>query len=107
MARRHWQGLILFYLIIPLAGLILFLSVYAYNDTDTHPDLTIEIAEFYNFTNPNSQLTEGEKEWMRRGSILEDTPPRWINHFYNPETKTGWEAKNLGDIPQPVLQLFS
>ena len=92
---------------------IIFLSfsfsqiIYSYNDTDTHPDLTIEIAKLYNLQNPNNPLTSEEMEFVRQGSILEDTPPRWINHFYNPETGEGWTAKNLDGVPQDKLQTFS
>lgn len=84
-----------------------FQFIYSYNDTDTHPDLTVEMIELYNLQNPQNKLSEKEIELVRQGSILEDTPPRWVNHFYNPETGLGWTADNLKGVPKEHLQAFS
>ena len=65
-------------------GLFLFFqSSSGYDDKTTHPALADEIVDFYNLSFDN-KLTNEEKEWIVQGSIDEDTPPRWINHFYDP-----------------------
>ena len=97
-------------LILILASIILtapFASVFAYDDQTTHPALTQEIVDFYNAKIPSDQITPEEKEWIIQGSILEDTPPRWINHFYDPIYKTGWTGRKAGTIPQAAVQIFS
>ena len=38
---------------------------------------------------------------------MEDTPPRWINHFYDPINKVGWTGKEAGKISVSFVQLFS
>src|SRR3989344_1703318 len=95
---------ILFFIFL---SFLFFEKTFSYNDTDTHPDLTVEIVKLRNLQNPNNLLTSEEMELIRQGSILEDTPPRWINHFYNPETGEGWTAKNLDGVSQDKLQTFS
>lgn len=77
-----------------------------YNDKTTHPALTDEIVDFYNLSFAN-KLTDEEKEWIVEGSINEDIPPRWINHFYDPTTGEGWKSENLGEVPPITLQIFS
>ncbi|MBI3634575.1 MAG: hypothetical protein HY228_03105 [Candidatus Yonathbacteria bacterium] len=78
----------------------------SYDDKTTHPGLTDEIVDFYNFSSEN-KLTDEEKEWIVLGSINEDTEPRWINHFYDPINNEGWKAENLGWVPPLVLSVFS
>ena len=77
-------------------------SVFAYSPYYTHPDLTGEIAKLFNFENTDSdrEISVNEIRWMREGAIDEDTPPRWINHFYDPENKVGWQGKHFGDRTQ-------
>lgn len=79
-----------------LCSLIIFIILFfnysnnnsfAYDDKTTHPALTNEIVDFYNLSFPNNQLTAQQKEWIVQGSIDEDAPPRWINHFYDPIDK--------------------
>lgn len=78
----------------------------AYDDKTTHPALTQEIIEFYNL-HSDQKITNEQKEWIIEGSILEDTPPRWINHFYDPINKTGWTGAHAGNIPQSIVQMLS
>ena len=77
-------------------------SVFAYSPYYTHPDLTGEIAKLFNFENTDSdrEISVNEIRWMRDGAIHEDTPPRWINHFYDPENKVGWQGKHFGNRTQ-------
>ena len=90
--------------------IILFLpltSVFAYDDQTTHPALTQEVVDFYNAKFSADQIAPEEKEWIIQGSISEDTPPRWINHFYDPIDKTGWTGRQTSNIPQKAVQIFS
>lgn len=89
----------LFVSVIFLIGAVfLFSFVLAYSPYYTHPDFTEEIAKLWNLKNDNSELdiSQNEIEWMRQGAINEDTPARWINHFYDPVHNTGWSGKHFG-----------
>ncbi len=79
----------------------------SYATNTTHPALTDQIVDFYNTSFPDQKITSKDKEQIIKGSIDEDTPPRWLNHFYDPTTNDGWLAQNLGIIPQGVLQVFT
>ncbi|MCF7835499.1 MAG: lamin tail domain-containing protein [Candidatus Marinimicrobia bacterium] len=68
-------------------------AVFAWNDETTHPALTNNAVDFYNL-NFEKQITSQEKEWIINGSEEEDTPPRWINHFYDPIYNEGWTGEN-------------
>lgn len=61
---------------------------FSYNDDITHPSLTDNVAKVYN-ANFERKLSDEEIDWLKQGSIKEDLAPRWLNHFYNPETETG------------------
>lgn len=65
-------------------------TAHAYDQQNTHPALTDEAVDFYNLNFPNNPLTQEDKEMLIRGAIEEDTPPRWLNHFYDPIYNTGW-----------------
>jgi len=52
-------------------------------------------------------LSTQEIEWVKQGASREDTPPRWVNHFYDPTTGQGWNAQRMGQVPSSVLKLFS
>lgn len=89
----------LFVSVIFLIGAVfLFSFVFAYSPYYTHPDLTEEISNLWNLKNDNPELdiSQNEIEWMRQGAINEDTPARWINHFYDPVHNTGWSGKHFG-----------
>lgn len=78
----------------------------AYDEQTTHPALTQEIVDFYNLTHPHKPLTAEEKEWVIEGSILEDTPPRWINHFFDPVHNIAWTGARTGRISADVMRAF-
>lgn len=88
-------------------GLLFFNSgeIYAYDDETTHPALTDEIVDFYNLSG-DDKLTAEQKEWLVDGSTLEDTPPRWINHFYDPVNKVAWTGEHAGNISPAVVRAF-
>ena len=72
-----------------IAGSVAFCNrAFSYNDTITHPSLTDNIAKIYN-ANFDRKLSNEEIEWLKQGSIKEDLAPRWLNHFYNPESGMG------------------
>ena len=99
------RKIIIFLIIIAL--FLFFQNAFAYDDKTTHPALTDEIIDFYNLSFPDNQLTPQQKEWIIEGSILEDTPPRWINHFYDPVYKIGWSGENTGIYDKETVQLVS
>lgn len=78
---------------------------FGYGDTTTHPALTQEIVRFYN-SRFDEKLTDEQMEWMVEGSRLEDVPPRWVNHFYDPIQKIGWSGENLGDADSGSVRSF-
>ena len=93
-------------IIILISFIVLNKSIFAYDDKTTHPGLTDEIVDFYNISF-DDQLTNEEKEWVIQGSMSEDTPPRWINHFYDPIYKEGWSGEDAGIWPTIFIQYFS
>lgn len=95
-------------LFIILATVFLYSSYnsLSYDEKTTHPALTDEIADFYNLSF-DSKLTSEEKEWIVQGSIDEDLPPRWINHFYDPIYKNGWTGEYTGFWSSSTIQSFS
>ena len=73
--------------------------VFAYGDKTTHPALTEAIVEEYNRRNPDKKISPERKELIVKGSMLEDTPPRWVNHLYDPIQKISWNGEKLGRVP--------
>jgi len=71
-------------------------SVLAFDNGTTHPALTSEIVDFYNSLHSEHQITSEQKDWIILGSKEEDTPPRWLNHFYDPVRQTGWTGLKAG-----------
>lgn len=68
----------------------LFLFIYLTQDSYTydthvaHPNIVELAARLYNQKFTNKKLTEEEISWIEKGAIEEDTPTRWLNHFYDP-----------------------
>ena len=102
-----WIKITCIFLII-LAGIIAVApdDAFAY-DAITHQALTQEIVRFYNLLHPNAPIDDVSLQDILKGSVEEDAPPRWINHFYNPLTKTGWTGDKMGALPSSVVRLFS
>ena len=98
------------FVVLLISGLFFISSqkkIFAYDDKTTHPALTDEIVDFYNLSFPGKKLTPQQKEWIIEGSIMEDTPPRWINHFYDPVYKEGWDGKHTGKYDAETVQAVS
>lgn len=60
--------------------------VFVYDTNVAHPGLTQSAADLY------GQLTADQTKWLMQGAIDEDYPLRWMNHFYNPVTQTGFKG---------------
>lgn len=87
------------------ATIFLFLisgsAALAYDDKTTHPALTGEILDFV------GGFSAEERAWIIEGSKLEDTAPRWINHFYDPINNTAWTGAKAGNIPAETIRLMA
>ena len=84
--------------IIWFSFLGIFQPSYAYSPNNTHPDLTKEMAELYNFLEKGHKFSQKQVDWMKKGAENEDKPARWINHFYDPVHKIGWDGSNFGNL---------
>ncbi len=86
-----------------LAVLAIAGAVFAYSPHYTHPDLTEEMVKFYNASGQQKIGNEFLRV-LRQGSIDEDTDPRWINHFYDPQSGEGWTGEHLGPHSKEMIQ---
>lgn len=55
----------------------------------THPGLSSEAVNLFNLYNPESPISNKERELIEKGSTDEDNDLRWLHHFYNPSTQKG------------------
>jgi hypothetical protein len=63
----------------------------AYKPESTHAALTAAIVDLYNMRAPEGQkLSAEDKNNLIKGSIDEDNPPTYVNHFYDPVYNRGW-----------------
>ncbi len=95
-------------LLIPLNIFFSPPTTEAYSPHHTHPDLTEEMAKLFNHTlssslNPSTTslyptLSQEDIDNLRQGSVDEDDPPRWINHFYDPIHHVGWQGNHDGNL---------
>lgn len=97
--------------IVVVTGCILFgVKSFSYDTNIAHPYLTEKAVEVFN-NNSEIQISNEQKSWIVRGAIEEDTPIRWMNHFYNPNSGNGlWNfssAKNWArkDVEQTIYTL--
>lgn len=87
MENRKLVKFVILNLFMAIAILPFFAN--AYSDKTTHPALTDEVVDLFNYYYPNLKLTNAEKEIVKQGSIDEDIPMRWMNHFYDPVYNRG------------------
>ena len=81
--------------IIVFLLLFLFpLFSYSFDTEYAHPILTEEIVKYYNHF-AKRKITEEELNLIKQGSVLEDTWPRWVNHFYVAFNNTGLNLEIL------------
>lgn len=100
--------LIILFLIFCFVCSVFLGRVFSYNDTVSHPFLTANIADVYN-ANFDKKLSLDEINLLMMGSFEEDTPPRWMNHFYEPSSNNGiWGFMSSKDWAQnPTAQSAS
>jgi hypothetical protein len=84
------------YLFFILSG-FLFLLFYSLNNFSfgygtkfSHPEITREIINLFSKNFPEKQISQEETEWLIKGSVEEDTPIRYVNHFYDPVHSQPW-----------------
>ena len=83
------KSLKLFFVVIVVGSTIFCSRAFSYNNTITHPSLTVSATKVYN-SNFERKLNEEEIRWLKQGSVEEDNPSwRCVNHFYNPTTGSG------------------
>ncbi|MFA4831433.1 MAG: lamin tail domain-containing protein [Patescibacteria group bacterium] len=91
---------------------VLFLFIFSFNSSlafwqsPTHRELTREIIKVYN-QSVEIKISQEQADWIIDGSIKEDAPPRWINHFYDPVLNQGWSGERQGDISKKTINLLS
>jgi len=78
---------------------------FAFDDKITHPALTEEIVKFYN-SFAERKITNEELELMKQGSTLEDTWPRWVNHFYDVFHNAGLNLASIRGASELELSIF-
>lgn len=64
------------------------LPAFAYDQNETHPALTKAMGEFFNMRQGGT-LTPTDIQALARGSVDEDKPFRFFNHFYDPINNRG------------------
>ncbi|MFA5062297.1 MAG: lamin tail domain-containing protein [Patescibacteria group bacterium] len=69
-------------------------DVLSYDTNVAHPNIVELAANVYN-EKFNNQLTKEEIGWIKQGAIDEDTPTRWMNHFYDPVRAIGLKGLYL------------
>src|SRR3989339_150699 len=75
-----------FLVIIGSAG---FLGrAFSYDSEIAHPNIADLAGQLYHGS-AEEKLTGEEIGWIRQGTIDEDTPIRWMNHFFDPTTGKG------------------
>lgn len=88
--------------ITTLAIVILSKQVNSFDTYVAHPHLTEAAINLFNQKFGNI-INDEEKQNIIQGSVDEDTPARWMNHFYNPNTNRGLygfsTAKKWADFP--------
>ena len=65
-----------------------------YDSNIAHPNIVELAAQVYN-AKFNPDLTAEQIGWMKQGAIEEDTPTRWLNHFYDPINDRGLLFNNI------------
>lgn len=82
-----------------LIGLIIICPIFvcpitglAYSDDTTHRAITNESIKIFNHFYPDLSLSIADRESIIKGSKDEDTPPRWLNHFYDPIYQQGFRG---------------
>ena len=73
--------------------------VFAFNNTIVHPNITREALNLYSRVNGENIISKKQRGYIVKGSIEEDTDPRYLNHFYNPYNKKSLFEAFGKDLP--------
>ena len=97
MTKRIGKLLLITFLILGGTAVFLLASFsQGYNTGWTHPTLAEKSARIFNQYGAGN-LSEADIRQIVQGAVNEDTPPRWVNHFYDPTTGQGWTGERMGD----------
>ena len=92
MQIKKIRFFVLFVFLIIFGSAIFIGRVFVYDTNIAHPGLTRLSAELYNNKLEQGslpKLSQKEINWLMAGAIEEDTPLRWMNHFYDPVHNLG------------------
>lgn len=80
-----------------LVGLVIIIGdrVFSYETDKTHPGIIALAVQVYNNYSKSTVLTRQETGWLQYGAVAEDTPNRWLNHFYDPIYNQGLKGLYL------------
>ncbi|MEK7189781.1 MAG: hypothetical protein AAB666_02240, partial [Patescibacteria group bacterium] len=84
---RRRIKIVIFVLAVIVSSALFVSRAFVYDTNIAHPGLTKLAGELYN--QQGGQLTNQEIKWLMQGAIEEDTPFRWMNHFYDPVHNVG------------------
>lgn len=102
MKTKRGVARILFLLfLIPILGFPG--RVFCYDTNVAHPKIVASAVNLYNLE-AETKLSNEEIGWIVEGAVAEDTPTRWMNHFYDPIYEKGLKwiyptAKNWAKNP--------
>lgn len=82
------EGRVIIVIPIFLTIIFLFTPVFAYDTHVAHPKLSEQAVDVFNMHFGN-RVSEENKKYIMNGAIAEDTPIRWMNHFYEPNQNIG------------------
>ncbi len=74
--------------------------VCAYDNHIAHPNIAALAVKSYNFGNDHD-ITDKQLQYIMQGAREEDTPVRWLNHFYDPIYNIGFSDFIVTDKIQP------
>ena len=95
-------------IIAPFVFVLFFiipLGTSSYFAETTHSQLTREAAKLFNRGPKN--LSDQEINYLIKGAVDEDTPPRWINHFYDPITGEGWNCGGINGVSSETIKYLA
>ena len=78
----------LVFILVFLSSALFIGRAFVYDAAVAHAGLTKLAGELYN-REAKIKLTQQEIAWLTQGSVEEDTPLRWMNHFYDPVNNKG------------------
>ncbi|MFA5175273.1 MAG: hypothetical protein WC430_02495, partial [Patescibacteria group bacterium] len=100
------KGLVFCFVILFCSAFFFPSRAFCYDTDIAHPNIAKMASELYNQTF-DTDLTNEEVSWIEEGARQEDTPFRWMNHFYDPVHEKGLvfsgvtytSAKNWANSP--------